>query len=117
MAPDLDGDLGVDVLIIGGGIQGLYIAREVAKTYSVCVVADPTVAAATLESPGYLSAGYDGNDANPIQPARRAAGWWRLWAESSRVPFAEEAPSSSVAAAEFSSRTRLWTDAMLSTTS
>jgi len=117
MAPDLDGDLGVDVLIIGGGIQGLYIAREVAKTYSVCVVADPTVAAATLESSGYLSAGYDGNDANRIQPARRAAGWWRLWAESNRVPFADDAPYYSVAPAEVSSRTRLWTDAMLSTTS
>src|SRR3954454_6370591 len=115
MAPDLDGDLGVDVLIIGGGIQGLYIAREVAKTYSVCVVADPAVASATLESSGYLSAGYDGNDANRIQPARRAAGWWRLWAESNRVPFADEPPYYAVAPAEVSSRTRLWTDAMLAT--
>ena len=116
MAPDLDGDLGVDVLIIGGGIQGLYIAREVAKTYSVCIVTDPTVASATLESSGYLSAGYDGNDANRIQPARRAAGWWRLWAESNRVPFAEEAPYYVVPSDEVSSRTRLWTDANLAST-
>ena len=116
MAPDLDGDLGVDVLIIGGGIQGLYIAREVAKTYSVCIVADPSVPAATLESAGYLSAGYEGNDANRIQPARRAAGWWRLWAESNRVPFADELPYYVVPAGEVSSRTRLWTDANLATT-
>ena len=54
MAPDLDGDLGVDVLIIGGGIQGLYIAREVAKTYSVCVVTDPKVASATLDVPNLI---------------------------------------------------------------
>ena len=116
MAPPLDGDLGVDVLIIGGGIQGLYIARELAKTYSVCVVSDPSVASSTLDSSGYFSAGYDGNDANRIQPARRAAGWWRLWAETNRVPFADEPPYYVVAPAEVSSRTRLWTDAMLATT-
>src|SRR3954454_23270796 len=116
MAPDLDGDLGVDVLIIGGGIQGLYIAREVAKTYSVCVVADPTVAAATLESPGYLSAGYDGNDANRIQPARRAAGWWRLWAETNGVPMSDEPPSYVVAADRVSNRTQLWAGPMLPVT-
>jgi glycine/D-amino acid oxidase-like deaminating enzyme len=113
MAPDLDGDLGVDVLIIGGGIQGLYIAREVAKSYSVCVVSDPAVGAATLESSGYFSAGYDGNDANRIQPARRAAGWWRLWAESNQVPFAEDPPYFVVSQGDVSTRTRLWTDAML----
>ena len=113
MAPDLDGDLGVDVLIIGGGIQGLYIAREVAKTYSVCVVADPTVAAATLESSGYLSPGYDGNDANRIQPARRAAGWWRLWAENQGLGSLDEAPLYVVGLDEHESRTRLWADAML----
>jgi glycine/D-amino acid oxidase-like deaminating enzyme len=113
MAPDLDGDLGVDVLIVGAGIQGLYIARELAKTYTVCVVSDPAVSAATLESTGYLSAGYDGNDANRIQPARRAAGWWRLWAESNAVTFSAERPWYLVDPAEVSSRTRLWDDAML----
>src|SRR3954454_13613094 len=113
MAPDLDGDLGVDVVIIGGGIQGLYIAREVARTDSVCVVADTTVAAAALESSGYFSAGYEGNDANRIQPARRAAGWWRLWAETNGVPMSDEPPSYVVAADELSNRTQLWTDAML----
>src|SRR5262249_12096883 len=87
MAPPLDRDLGVDVLVIGAGIQGLYLARELSRTYSVCVVADPSVASGTLESDGYLSAGYDGNDANRAQPARRAAAWWRLWAESNGVPF------------------------------
>lgn len=113
MDPDFEGDLGVDVLIIGAGIQGLYIAHELARTYSVCVVSDPAVGATTLDAAGSFSAGYDGNDANRIQPARRAAGWWRLWAESNGVPF-NEAPSWFVVPAdEVSSRTRLWTDAML----
>jgi glycine/D-amino acid oxidase-like deaminating enzyme len=113
MDPDFEGDLGVDVLVIGAGIQGLYIARELARSYAVCVVSDPAIGAATLDSSGYFSAGYDGNDANRIQPARRAAGWWRLWAESNEVPFNAAPPWYVVPAAEVSSRTRLWTDAML----
>ena len=71
----------------------------------------------TLESTGYLSAGYDGNDANRIQPARRAAGWWRLWAESNGVPFADGAARTTWSARdEVSTRTRLWTDAKLAAT-
>jgi glycine/D-amino acid oxidase-like deaminating enzyme len=119
MAPppeQLDGDLAVDVLIIGAGIQGLYLARELSRTYSVCVVADPAMASATLESDGYLSAGYDGNDVNRIQPARRAAAWWRLWAESNEVPF-ERGPTWFVLPPdELSSRTRMWSDAALAAT-
>ena len=113
MPTDLDGDLGVDVLIVGAGIQGLYLARELARTYSVCVVSDPAVATGTLESPGYFSAGYEGNDANRIQPARRAAGWWRLWAESNGVPFAPDPPLYVVAPSDVGARTRLWSDANL----
>jgi glycine/D-amino acid oxidase-like deaminating enzyme len=116
MDPHPGGDLGVDVLVIGGGIQGLYIARELSRTYSVCVVSDPAVASSTLESDGYLSAGYDGTDVNRIQPARRAAAWWRLWAESNGVPFDHEIPWYVVPPAELSSRTRLWTDATLAAT-
>jgi hypothetical protein len=113
MAPDLDADLGVDVLIIGAGIQGLYLARELARSYAVCVVSDPAVVASTLESPGYLSAGYEGNDANRIQPARRAAGWWRLWAESNGVPFEAEPPIYVPDPSDEATRTRLWIDAQL----
>ena len=117
MAVEVDADLGVDVLVIGGGIQGSYIASELARDYSVCVVADPAVRAATLDAPGYFSAGYDGNDANRIQPARRAAGWWRLWAESNQVPFVEDPPWYVVPAEEEATRTRLWSDATLSVAS
>jgi len=115
--PDaVDGELAVDVLVIGAGIQGLYIAREVAKTYSVCVVSDPATTSSTLESDGYLSAGYDGNDVNRIQPARRAAAWWRLWAESNQVPFEPGPTWYVVTPDELSRRTRLWTDAALAVT-
>jgi len=82
MALDASGDLGVDVLIIGAGIQGLYLAGSLQADYSVCVVADPGVRAATLDAAGHISAGYEGNDAARMQPARRAAGYWRLWAEA-----------------------------------
>ena len=116
MEPHLDRDLGVDVLVIGAGIQGLYLARELSRTYSVCVVGDPSVATGTLESDGYLSAGYDGNDANRAQPARRAAAWWRLWAESNGVPFELDPAWYVIPPAELVARTRFWSDATLSVT-
>jgi len=116
MEPHLDGDLGVDVLVVGGGIQGLYIAREVARSYRVCVVADPAVATGTLESAGYLSAGYDGTDANRAQPARRAAGWWRLWAESNAVPFDADPAWYLVDPQDLVTRIRYWSDATLGAT-
>ena len=116
MAPPLDRDLGVDVLVIGAGIQGLYLARELSRTYSVCVVADPSIATGTLESDGYLSAGYDGNDANRAQPARRAAAWWRLWAESNGVPFDLDPAWYVIPPSELTTRTRYWGDATLSVT-
>lgn len=113
MAADLDGDLGVDVLIIGGGIQGLYLARALHKQYSVCVVTDPQAPSETLDSAGYFSAGYDGNDVARIQPARRAAGYWKLWAESNGVPH-DYSPSFFVMPIEEEGmRTRLWSDATL----
>src|SRR4051794_27803263 len=82
MPPASDVDLGVDVLIIGGGIQGLYLARSLHPRYAVCVVADPRRPPEDLDSNGLFSAGYGGNDVVRIQPARRSAGYWRLWAES-----------------------------------
>jgi glycine/D-amino acid oxidase-like deaminating enzyme len=113
MAADLDGDLGVDVLIIGGGIQGLYLARALHKQFSVCVVTDPHAPSETLDSPGFFSAGYTGNDVARIQPARRAAGYWKLWAESNGVPN-NYAPSLYVMPQdEEGMRTRLWSDAQL----
>src|SRR3954469_15939421 len=113
MAGDVDGDLAVDVLIVGAGIQGLYLAQELASRYSVCGVSGPAVPVSTLDSSGYFSAGYDGTDVNRIQPARRAAGWWRLWAESNDVAFSSEAPWYVVPSDVASGRTGLWTDAML----
>lgn len=113
MAADLDGDLGVDVLIIGGGIQGLYLARALHKQYSVCIIADPHSPSETSDSAGYFSAGYTGNDVARIQPARRASGYWKLWAESNGVPH-DLAPAYFVLPAdEAGGRARLWADAQL----
>ncbi len=113
MAQDLDGDLGVDVLIIGGGIQGLYLARALHKEYSVCVVTDPKAPSETLDASGFISAGYNGNDVNRIQPARRAAGYWRLWAESSGVPHDYSPAYYVMPVDEQGLRTRIWADATL----
>lgn len=108
-----DGDLVVDVLIIGGGIQGLYVARSLAGRYSVCVLSDPATPVETLDSLGYISAGYEGNDAVRMQPARRSAGYWRLWAQSNGVPHDYATPYYVVPPAEEVSRPRLWSDAAL----
>ncbi len=113
MPPELSDDLAVDVLIIGGGIQGHYLARQLADRYSVCLLTDPAARVETTEAEGYLSAGYEGNDANRIQPARRAAGYWKLWAESHELRHDEARTHYAVAPDELSTRPRLWSDASL----
>jgi hypothetical protein len=116
MAPEADGDLDVDVLIIGGGLQALFIARALYEQYSVCVVVDPENPSETLDSPGYFSAGYTGNDVSRIQPARRAAGYWRQWAESNEVPHYDAPVYYVMPPDEEDDRTRLWADATLRAT-
>ena len=109
----LDRDLGVDVLIIGGGIQGLYLARALHPQYAVCVVEDPARPSEALDASGLFSAGYDGNDAVRIQPARRAAGYWRQWAEANGVAH-DLAPTMFVTNDDDEAELlRLWGDATL----
>jgi len=109
----MDRDLGVDVLIIGGGIQALYLARSLHPRYSVGIVADPTRPSEALDATGLFSAGYDGNDAVRIQPARRSAGYWRQWAEANGVRH-DLAPTLFVTSADDAAdRLRLWADATL----
>jgi hypothetical protein len=110
---DADGELGVDVLIIGGGLMAHYLARQLVDRYRVVIVADPSARDETLDSEGYFSAGYDGNDVGRIQPARRAAGYWRLWAESNGVAFDDSQPSCLIPADDVSRTIRLWGDAAL----
>jgi hypothetical protein len=112
MAAPVVGDLGVDVLVIGGGIQGLYLANALHPEYAVCVVHEPNVPIENLDASGYFSAGYEGDDVARIQPARRAAGYWRLWAESNGVPHTID-PWIVMAVDDESRRTRLWTHATL----
>ena len=108
-----DEDLVVDVAIVGGGMMGHYLARQLHDRFSICVVTDPSMPVETLEAEGYLTAGYEGNDVARIQPARRAAGYWRLWAESNGVPF-NDGPTLFLARPdEVGTRTRLWSDAAL----
>lgn len=110
---DLGGGFDVDVLVIGGGIQGLYVASALRSTYSVAIVSDPSIPPETLDSAGLVSAGYDGNDPNRIQPARRAAGYWRMWADRNGVEHAAGPTVYLVPPHEALSRPRLWDDAML----
>jgi glycine/D-amino acid oxidase-like deaminating enzyme len=111
----LDGgiSLEVDVLVIGGGLAALSIARELQRTHSVCVVVEPHVVYETYESNACFGAGYGGNDLVRIQAARRAAGYWHLWAESNNVPHDFSARLHLLGPEEERVRTRLWADAGL----
>jgi hypothetical protein len=115
MVKQPDGDVGVDVLIIGAGVPALHVARSLHPRYRVAVVSEPAVRYESYDTAGRFSAGYTGDDVARIQPARRAAGWWRHWAESHRVPH-RFAPSLHVLRPEDeAARTRLWADAGLAT--
>ena len=114
MAIDADRDLGVDVLIVGGGMMGNYLARQLAEDYTICLLTDPSVRVETLEAEGYFSAGYDGNDVSRVQPARRAAGYWKLWCESNAVPHDLGDTIAVVPSDALTATTSFWTDASLS---
>lgn len=113
MAGSFEEDLGVDVLIVGGGIQGIYLARQLMNRYSVAILTDPDAPSETFDSPGYFSAGYEGTDVARIQPARRAAGYWKLWAESNGVPHDLAAAYAVVPPERDGITSRLWADATL----
>jgi hypothetical protein len=114
MATDPAGSLAVDVLVIGGGLAGHHLAASLHPRWSVCLVHDPDLGDEALDGDGYLSAGYDGNDVARIQPARRAAATWRMWAGTAglldpQVPWWIDDPG------EVAARHRLWRDATLPT--
>lgn len=113
MARQGGGDLGVDVLILGSGLQACYLADALHPRFSVCVVEDPSLPIEVLDADGLFAAGYDGNDVARIQPARRAASFWRLWAidrglDPDAVPVLRTVPD-----AHARVRTALWSDATL----
>ncbi len=110
---DAGDDFTVDVLVIGAGAQGRYVAKALAPSYSVCVLSDPAVPAATLDAPGLLSAGYTGNDAVRMQAARRTAGYWRHWAEVSGAAGATTPTYVSLPDTDVATTTRLWDEAGL----
>ncbi|MCB1259080.1 MAG: hypothetical protein KDB33_01590 [Acidimicrobiales bacterium] len=111
--PEPAGDLDVDVLIVGGSVLGHYLAAELGDRYSVCLLTDPAGGDEALESDGLLSAGYRGTDVGRIQPARRAAGYWKLWAENHDIAY-DAAPSLLVVPPdEEVARVRFWLDAAL----
>jgi hypothetical protein len=113
MRTDVDRDVAVDVLVVGAGIPALHIAQALHPTYSVGVVSEPGVTYESYESSGRFAAGYAGNDVSRIQPARRAAGYWRLWAESHGIAH-DPAPSlHALAAGDEAVRTRRWAEAGL----
>jgi hypothetical protein len=112
MSGGIAGDLGVDVLIVGAGLQGLTLAGTLSGRYSLCIVDDPSHPVEFLDSDGRFSSGYGGNDVARIQPARRAAAWWALWAGQQGL--AREVPVvHSVPAGEEAARLALWREAGL----
>jgi hypothetical protein len=107
------GDLGVDVLIFGSGLQAYYLADALHPRFSVCVVEDPSHPVEVLDDDGLFAAGYDGNDVARIQPARRAASFWRMWATDHGLD-ADAVPVLRTRVPETDrATTALWSDAAL----
>ncbi|MCC5953811.1 MAG: hypothetical protein JJU45_17090 [Acidimicrobiia bacterium] len=113
MPADPSGDLGVDVLIIGDTVQAAYLAASLHPRWSVCVLDDPSLGAETLLDEGYLSAGYEGNDPNRMQPARRAMGFWDHWLRTHDLHQPDEEAWCVVSPTEQTRRTNWWRDAGL----
>ncbi|WP_226646405.1 FAD-dependent oxidoreductase [Microbulbifer variabilis] len=78
-------EIPVDVLILGGGIQGITLLRELTPEYSVILVDNDLRDAESLHFHGYFSSGW--NAANPYaaEAYKKAAHRWQQEMENSGV--------------------------------
>lgn len=113
MPPQRSQDLGVDVLIVGAGLQAAYLANSLHPRFSVLVVDDPGLPSDDLDGDGRFGAGYDGNDVARIQPARRAAAFWSHWARDQDLTDSRRRHVRLPAPRAVADRTSAWTAATL----
>lgn len=66
----------VDVLILGGGIQGLALLRELSGEYSTLLVGDDLRFSETLHFHGYFSSGWNASNLEAARVYRRASTDW-----------------------------------------
>jgi hypothetical protein len=77
----------IDVLILGGGIQGIALLREVADDFSALLIGDDQRVSETLHFHGYFSSGWNATNLDAAKVYRRvAADWNRLLARYDLAP-------------------------------
>jgi len=92
-----DIDIAVDVLLVGGGIQGLMLLRqclEVGWKSILLVTRDPLGTGETLHSHGYDLRGYLlSAEAGMFAKQLAASTWWQQWASPPGATYAGDSPT------------------------
>jgi hypothetical protein len=92
-----DVDIAVDVLLIGGGIQGLMVLRkclEVGWKSTLIVTRNPLGTGETLHSHGYDLRGYLlSSDASEFAQQLANSSWWQQWSSPPGSTYAGDSPT------------------------
>ncbi len=82
--------LSVDVLIVGGGIQGLYLLDKISSSYSVCMITSPLTDSQTMSSHGFIAKGYTSLDDDYISLARKASAVWEDFFNENKIEYGNQ---------------------------
>ena len=68
--------MNVDLLVIGGGIQGLSLTQELASDYSTALITSSLASSETMHFHGYFSSGWNAINPKAAQIYHDAARYW-----------------------------------------
>src|SRR5262249_31298722 len=69
--------IAVDLLVLGGGVQGLALMKELSGDYSAVLVGRSLRASETLQFHGHFASGWNAANPEAAKVYRRAAASWR----------------------------------------
>jgi glycine/D-amino acid oxidase-like deaminating enzyme len=83
-------EINVDVLIVGGGVQGLWLLRDFTRVgyHSILIEKEKVGGTQTLHSHGYLHQGYSYNDVGMARHLKSAKDRWTTFCNNQDIPTA-----------------------------
>ena len=78
--------IAVDLLVLGGGVQGLALMKELSSDYSAVLVGTSPRVSESLHSHGYFSSGWNAANLEAARVYHQVAGSWRSFLDQNQIP-------------------------------